>query len=552
MRALTQQPPPARSGALNVRDYGALGNGVADDCPAIQATIAAALATGVLHVHLPPGSYRLNTPLAITDTSITVSGAGQEVTRLLVNNTTGGLIFVSNGVAASAGNAHYLYVHDLTFVAVGPPATARGTALKASWPGATASPVADSLFLTLERVGVRSQDYNSDEANQPYFLEGIHIQNAQNARLSDVHVIQLNNDVGMLLWLDYTSTASAYRVTLHGLALLGGGNGLKVTGWVENVQVSDFEIVTGGVAIDIDGTTSNVKNPALLIHNGHANAPTAILRVLNWADVHVSNVSFYADLRSGSTAIGVVQCDTCRDVTFAHAKIAAVTPGTHPTDLLSIFHTARYVVTGNVFDLFHDTSGVIGNCLVVGDGATLGTIVGNVFSVNGVTATTRGILVQPNMPGTDQVSIVGNRFENLEIGVILASPSDALVANNVYLGAGLGCVGYSGTPGAKYIVQNNHPAQRTVLTLNNPTPSVAGLPDGLALANNSLATTITNFLAGYDGMRLEVIAGTPLTTVAHNTGMILAGGVPFTMSAGSVLTLRRDGSVWREVSRTVI
>src|SRR4029434_2079563 len=369
-------PLTTSSATLNVYDYGAVGDGVADDSPAIQATIADALATGVLHVYVPPGSYLLNSPLAITDTSITLAGAGQEVTKLLVNNTTGGLVFVSNGVAPAAGNAHYLYVHDLTFVAVGPPATARGTALKASWPGATSSPVADSLFLTLERVGVRSQDYNSDEANQPYFTLGVHIQNAQNARVNDVHVIQLNNDVGLLLWLDYAPTASAYRVTLHGLALLGGSGGLKVTGWVGHVQGSYFEMRAGGVAVDSDGTTSNVKNPALLIQNGHANAPTAILRVLNWADVHVSNVSFYADLRSGSTAIGVVQFDNCRDVTFAHSKVAAVTPGTHPTDLLSVFHTRRYVVTGNVFDLFHDTSGVIGNCLVIGDGATLGTIVG--------------------------------------------------------------------------------------------------------------------------------------------------------------------------------
>ena len=51
---------------LNVRDYGATGDGSTDDAPAIQAALNAALAAGGGWVWVPPGTYRLATlPLRI-------------------------------------------------------------------------------------------------------------------------------------------------------------------------------------------------------------------------------------------------------------------------------------------------------------------------------------------------------------------------------------------------------------------------------------------------------------------------------------------------------
>jgi len=45
----------------DVRDYGAIGNGVADDTTAIQATIDAARTSGPSIVYMPKGMYRLTT-----------------------------------------------------------------------------------------------------------------------------------------------------------------------------------------------------------------------------------------------------------------------------------------------------------------------------------------------------------------------------------------------------------------------------------------------------------------------------------------------------------
>jgi hypothetical protein len=58
---------------VNVKAFGAIGDGVADDAPAIQAAINAAATLGA-NVYIPGGTYRLNS--GITSTDVTVLGAG--------------------------------------------------------------------------------------------------------------------------------------------------------------------------------------------------------------------------------------------------------------------------------------------------------------------------------------------------------------------------------------------------------------------------------------------------------------------------------------------
>lgn len=134
--------------ALNVKDFGALGNGVADDMPAIQAALDAAKAAGGGHVYVPDGTYLLssmttggnglmiwsNTKLELSkgatikrnsagDSMIRVGGTPGDVTVTLYGgqsnieifggtwdcNKTG---FPSNCNIITSGHAQYVYVHD--------------------------------------------------------------------------------------------------------------------------------------------------------------------------------------------------------------------------------------------------------------------------------------------------------------------------------------------------------------------------------------------------------------------------------------------------------
>ncbi|MDB5412003.1 MAG: hypothetical protein JWR10_338, partial [Rubritepida sp.] len=60
---------------VDVRDFGAVGDGVANDAPAIQAAINALGAAGGV-VHLGRRTYRLATAVRITSASIRLQGAG--------------------------------------------------------------------------------------------------------------------------------------------------------------------------------------------------------------------------------------------------------------------------------------------------------------------------------------------------------------------------------------------------------------------------------------------------------------------------------------------
>ena len=67
--------------------------------------------------------------------------------------------------------------------------------------------------------------------------------------------------------------------------------------------------------------------------------------------------------------------------------------------------------------------------------------------------------------------------------------------------------------------------------------------------NNTVATTITNFLNGSAGQSLTLFFGDALTTVANNATISLAGGANFTGAVGNSITFIFDGSVWQEQYR---
>jgi Pectate lyase superfamily protein len=546
----TQQPLPATQAFLNVRDYGAVGDGVTNATPGVQNAIQAAITSGTRHIHFPPGSYLLNTPVTITDTSLQVSGAGLEVTRLLVNNATGGVIFVSNGVTQAQGGAHHLWVRALTFVAVGTGAQGRGYALKAAWPGPSTVPA--TPHVTLETVGIRSQDYNSDTTSQPYFLKGLHLQNPQDARLSDLHIMQISNLLGDMIHLDYAHNAQAFSVTLRGIEIIGGARGVYVTGWLENFKLSEFEIVGQNYPIRLDASTSDGGAIAAFLDHGHANGSIQTLSFLRWNAVHLSAVNLFTVNYAPSSGRDTIVVQDCRSFTLSGSSLQfGPNSGATLMQLVNLVNTAYFSITGNVFTLAHDEVATVQTGVVVGGGSHTGAVVGNTFLVQENMPNTRGILVQPGVPTFDQISVVGNRLENVDVGIVAVDVANILIAENVYVGPG-SAVTLLGTVGDQVIVRDNHPALRTTLTVNSATPSVAGFGDGLAAAANTAPTTITNFLGGHEGMLLEVLAIAANTTLQNNANMILAGGLSVTLTNGSIVTLRRSGSVWREVARTML
>jgi hypothetical protein len=117
------EPAPRPHAVLNVRDFGAVGDGMADDTDALLKALAAAEAQGGGVVYLPPGKYIAHTHL-IPGEQVWLRGAGQTLTYLTVSESYGfqgnhpragkdaGLVILANRCGVS----------DVTFE-TGPPLT---------------------------------------------------------------------------------------------------------------------------------------------------------------------------------------------------------------------------------------------------------------------------------------------------------------------------------------------------------------------------------------------------------------------------------------------
>lgn len=96
---------------VNVKDYGALGNNVANDTTAIQNAYTAAVSAGIKALFFPPGVYVVQPDvhgviLTVTATDFTFFGAGQTASALRVKNNAGNyLAVISDGVFSGSGYA---------------------------------------------------------------------------------------------------------------------------------------------------------------------------------------------------------------------------------------------------------------------------------------------------------------------------------------------------------------------------------------------------------------------------------------------------------------
>lgn len=74
-------------GHLSVKDFGAKGDGKADDSSAIQAAIDAAGARpSGAEVYLPPGTYVVSAPIGIRYSNVVLRGAGPAKTSIYIRN----------------------------------------------------------------------------------------------------------------------------------------------------------------------------------------------------------------------------------------------------------------------------------------------------------------------------------------------------------------------------------------------------------------------------------------------------------------------------------
>jgi hypothetical protein len=162
---------------VNVKDFGAVGNGVADDTAAINATVAAALAlaAGAPVVYLPRGVYRITAPIVATGVQgsatvgVILRGAGEHATYIRVDADTATdaiqfhkatLYGTGGGVEdlaiRAAGDLRTKYRHGISFRKW---YSAQVTNVRMLHAGGDGVRIFDSFDLVFTRAVIQSSDY---------------------------------------------------------------------------------------------------------------------------------------------------------------------------------------------------------------------------------------------------------------------------------------------------------------------------------------------------------------------------------------------------------
>lgn len=206
------------------------------------------------------------------------------------------------------------------------------------------------------------------------------------------------------------------------------------------------------------------------------------------------------------------------------------------------------LISGNlIYKITGSTSSYVGIALKYGNDCR---VMNNYIRNTGLTGGELGILLD----NTGNCIISGNHFTEFtsgSVGVQIGALSGGnLISNNLTYTPGTAVVNTGAGALKNNYVVNNFPTVVSTLTANSATPSVGNAPNSQWQTANTVATTITNFLDAYETQIITILAKDTNTTIQHSAQMILQGAVNFVMADGDIITLRRDATVWREVSRS--
>jgi hypothetical protein len=229
--AVQRRLSAALGDVINVKDYGAGGDGSTDDTTAIQAAITAASATvwgGV--VYFPRGRYKITADLTSTNVPITYLGDGRDQS-LIIQFTASENVFthVSSGSGSNPNNVNQLHgypmksltVQDLGLLAG---VASAGTAIHATFADGTTS----EALVIVERVNIRNWTSTSYG-----FTTGIRMIECNGTRIKDVRIDGDQNTPAAS-----PTSATAFTMT-SGLHWSGSGSAAGISHFVECLQVNN-------------------------------------------------------------------------------------------------------------------------------------------------------------------------------------------------------------------------------------------------------------------------------------------------------------------------
>ena len=471
--------------SVSVKDFGAVGDGVTNDTAAVQAAFNY-IAANPVALYVPTGSYLLSAQISVTSNkTINVYGDGVDLT-----------VFVWTATATGGGGLSITFT-DVFF----PPSVQNLTLNTKGLAVGTALLITGVDYPSLTKLGpnVASVSIRGFDTAIHCWDTGINFILCWYPTINIVSIKGKNESVlpfTMSAGITLTSCQVAFItnfVIIHVRA--GIRNALYAAIYRdEGHTISAFEIV--GVQIGIDffyqGDAAGTS-----IGPGHINAYEYGLKFANRFQTAIHDLLIYKTHLSTSnySAMLLQNCDS----NIIHNNQMHGSP-TATGDMFGIVLSSptpninsKNVIHDNIFEKFYGTGLT---CIIVGD-------------------------------GVERSLIHHNSSDSTPTAMI------ALAAN----------------PAKNNIFYANLPTTEQLLAVNSATPSVGNDLNGQWFFTNTVATNVTNFLDFYNTQTIVITTSNNNTTLVASATMVLQGNVNFAMTIYDAITLRRDATLWREVSR---
>jgi hypothetical protein len=270
----TKDKPPSRPASLpTVLDFGAIGDGQADDTAALQKAVDG----GTGCVRLPKGTYRISQPIVIDLDRVGFTAInGDGVATLVMAGPGPALRFVGTHFKSADPGGYLQDVWERQRMPC-----VDGLAILGEHPDAIGVEAVGTMQLTVTRVHIRG------------VLHGIHlVQSNRNVLVADSHIYE-NRGVG--IYYDDVNLHQSNITDCH-ISYCSGGGVVSRRGNVRNIQITGCDLesnmspdtpATANVLIDCRGSTAGTGEVAITgctIQHNNPSPDSANIRIIGRSD----------------------------------------------------------------------------------------------------------------------------------------------------------------------------------------------------------------------------------------------------------------------------